>query len=67
MEAVITGFADNIQYDKDGTGQANGQACNIDAVKCLVLADIPYGNPNEIFPHSLDFIFIVPDFHLFNH
>jgi hypothetical protein len=62
MKAVETGLADNIQNDKDGTGQTNGQSGNIDAIKCLILADVTDGNPNEIFPHNLNLFVIIPDF-----
>jgi hypothetical protein len=33
VKTIVTGFTDDIEEDKDGTGKAYGQACHIDEVK----------------------------------
>ena len=51
MEAIIAGFADNIEYNEYGAGQSDGQSGYIYGVKGFVLTDASYGDPDEILPH----------------
>ena len=52
MEAVIAVLTDDIENDKYGTGQSDGQSRDIDHIKRFVFADASDGNFDEIFPHG---------------
>jgi hypothetical protein len=52
MEAVIAGLTDDIENDKYGTGQSNGQSGYVNGIEGFVLIDAAYRNSNEIFPHN---------------
>ena len=43
MEPVKACFTDDIQDDEDGTGQANGQAWNINRMERFVFINAPDG------------------------
>ena len=41
-----------VAINLDGTGQADGQTCNINGIKGFVLADTTDGYPDKVFPHE---------------
>ncbi len=51
MKLVITGFTDNIEDNKYGTGQSDGQAGYINHIERFVLANAPDSNSKKILPH----------------
>ena len=44
-------FRDDIEDDKNGTGQANGETGNVDQVEQFILFNASQGNNQKILPH----------------
>jgi hypothetical protein len=56
MEAVIAQFIDHIEHDKNGAGQANGKAKDIDQGIAPLSPEISQSDKDVTFEHKYRFL-----------